>query len=53
MKRLIIDILLNVVTFMLAGGVVVGGFMIHDGLGVILLSAGALWLWDQVLRVLP
>lgn len=53
MKRLIIDILLNIVTFTLAGVIVVGGFMIHDGLGVILLGAGALWLWDQVLRVLP
>lgn len=50
MKRVI---MLNVITFALAGGIIAGGFMIHDGLGVILLSAGALWLWDQVLRQLP
>lgn len=50
MKR---AIMLNAITFTLAGGVIAGGFMIHDGLGVILLSAGALWLWDQVLRQMP
>lgn len=53
MKREIIDTLITVVTLTLVGGVIAGGFMIHDGLGVILGSAGLLFLWDTIVRQLP